>query len=68
MVRISGLAKLFHFLKNQFMEPKVTITKLEDAVITVTVSRQFRWRMWLALRLISLGVRISGAELKINRE
>lgn len=48
--------------------PVAEITKLEHVTVQVKVTREFRFRMWLGLKLMSLAVRVMGCGLKVESE
>jgi len=45
---------------------ELKLRKLDSLLVTVTVTRELRARMWLAMFLIRCGVRILGAECKVD--
>lgn len=48
---------------------KINLNKpLEDAEVTVVVTREFHLRLWVALRLVELAMWIAGATLTVENE
>ena len=48
------------------MRVRSTLTSLDSMTVEITVTRQFRIRMWLGLKLIRLGVWVTGAACEVT--
>mgnify|MGYP001605636406 CR=1 FL=1 len=48
------------------MKSEVALRKMENVTLTVTITREFRLRIWLALLFIRLAGKILGANVEVK--
>lgn len=47
--------------------PTIDATILDPYTLTITVSRGFRWRLWLAVQFLRVAMWIAGMSVEVER-